>query len=96
MRPRGSSDSFLLCPSEKHLVLPWAGCCGAVWLEGLMRDTTEVLVRDVACTGKKDSAVVVCGLHNKVFAEDLYSLISIFKSNIATSPGFFRFSCNAC
>jgi hypothetical protein len=42
-----------------------------------MRGAAGVLVRDVACVRKKDNAVVVCGLHNRAFAECLVSKLRV-------------------
>lgn len=39
--------------------------------DSLMKESASVIVTSVACLGKKSSALILCGLHNKVFAEHL-------------------------
>ena len=40
-------------------------------MENLMKQTAHVMVTSVACLGKKSNVLIVCGLHNKVFAEHI-------------------------
>ena len=40
-------------------------------MEDLMRETAHAMVTSVACLRKKSNVLIVCGLHNKLFAEHI-------------------------
>jgi len=40
-------------------------------MEKLMRETAHIIVTTIACLRKKANVLIICGLHNKVFAEHI-------------------------
>jgi leucyl aminopeptidase (aminopeptidase T) len=65
------SSNLLLMVEQYHMISRQNHCDDELDMENSMMETANVIVTSVACSRKKSNMLIVCGLHNKVFAEHI-------------------------
>jgi leucyl aminopeptidase (aminopeptidase T) len=65
------SSNLLLMVEQYHMISRQNHCDDKLDMENSMRETANVIVRSIACLRKKSSVLILCGLHNKTFAEHI-------------------------
>lgn len=65
------SSNLLLMVEQYHMISRQNHCDDKLDMENSMIETANVIVTSVSCSRKKSSVLIVCGLHNKVFAEHI-------------------------